>query len=78
MITKPGAIYAQKDFSLADNVTLDIGARVEYTDYTYDNKASDGRSGRFIRESDRSDDFFTITPKASLRYSFNEGNMVWL
>ena len=72
-----GAIYAQKDFSLADNVTLDIGARAEYTDYTYDNKAGDGRSGRFIRESDRSDDFLTITPKASLRYSFNEGNMVY-
>ena len=72
-----GAIYAQKDFSLADNVTLDIGARAEYTDYTYDNKASNGRSGRFIREADRSDDFLTITPKASLRYSFNEGNMVY-
>ena len=73
-----GAVYAQKDFSLADNLTLDIGARAEYTDYTYDNKASNGRSGRFIREADRSDDFLTITPKASLRYSFNEDKMVYV
>ena len=72
-----GAIYAQKDFRLADNVILDIGARAEYTDYTYDNKAIDGRSGRFIRVADRSDDFLTITPKASLRYSFDNGHMVY-
>lgn len=72
-----GAVYAQKDFKLTRNLTLDLGARAEYTDYNYDNKASDGRSGRFIREADRSDDFFTITPKASLRYSNGLGTMVY-
>jgi outer membrane receptor protein involved in Fe transport len=66
-----GAIYGQKNFDLTDNLTLDIGARAEYTDYKYDNLASDGRSGRFIRVADRSDDFLTITPKASLRYSLD-------
>ena len=64
-----GAIYAQKDFKLSEQVTLDIGARAEYTDYTYDNQASDGQSGRFIRVADRSDDFLTITPKACLLYT---------
>ncbi|WP_026941416.1 TonB-dependent receptor [Hellea balneolensis] len=72
-----GAIYAQKDIRLADNVILDIGARAEYTDYNYDNNASDGRSGRFIRVADRSDDFLTITPKASLRYYLDNGNMIY-
>ena len=72
-----GAIYAQKDFRLADNLTLDIGARAEYTDYTYDNKASDGRSDRFIRVADRSDNFLTVTPKASLRYYLDDVNMVY-
>lgn len=72
-----GAIYAQKDFEILQNLVLDIGARAEYTDYNYDNKASDGRSGRFIREADRSDNFLTITPKASLRYNFEGGNIIY-
>lgn len=65
------AAYAQKDFTLTDHATLDLGVRAEYTDYTYDNKASTGRSGRFIRSADRSDNFLTITPKASLQYQIN-------
>ena len=72
-----GAVYAQKDVKLSDRLTLDLGARAEYTDYTYDNKASDGRSGRFIRVADRGDNFLTITPKASLRYNFGDGNIVY-
>ena len=72
-----GAVYAQKDFEIAEDLVLDIGARGEYTDYNYNNKASDGRSGRFIREADRTDNFLTITPKASLRYNFDGGSMVY-
>ncbi len=72
-----GAIYAQKAFDFSQNLSLDIGARAEFTDYTYDNKASDGQSGRFIRVADRNDDFLTITPKASLRYNFDDKNMVY-
>ena len=72
-----GAVYAQKDVKITDRLTLDIGARAEYTDYNYDNQASDGQSGRFIRVADRSDDFLTVTPKASLRYNFDGGNMVY-
>jgi len=71
------AAYAQKDFHLGERLTLDLGARAEYTDYSYDNRASDGRSGRFIREPDRSDDFLTVTPKASLRYNFDTGNVIY-
>ena len=72
-----GAAYAQKDIQLSEALTLDIGARAEYTHYSYDNNADDGRSGRFIRVADRSDDFLTITPKASLRYSFDSGNTIY-
>ncbi len=72
-----GAIYAQKAFDFSQNLSLDIGVRAEFTDYTYDNKASDGQSGRFIRVADRNDDFLTITPKASLRYNFDDENMVY-
>ena len=72
-----GAAYAQKDIQLSEALTLDIGARAEYTHYSYDNNADDGRSGRFIRVADRNDDFLTITPKASLRYSFDSGNTIY-
>ena len=67
-----GAAYAQKDFQLGTRTVLDIGARAEYTRYEYDNQTTDGRSGRFIRLSDRTDDFFVITPKASLRHEVND------
>jgi len=67
-----GAAYAQKDFYLGERTVLDIGARAEYTRYDYDNQTTDGRSGRFIRLADRTDDFFVITPKASLRHEVNE------
>ena len=65
--------YGQKAFALTDALTLDIGARAEYTYYDYDNQASDGRSGRFIRTGDRSDDFLTITPKLSLSHRSSAG-----
>jgi len=67
-----GAAYAQKDFHLGERTVLDIGARAEYTRYDYNNQTSDGRSGRFIRLADRTDDFFVITPKTSLRHQIND------
>ncbi len=72
------AVYAQRQFEIAEKTVLDLGVRAEYTDYDYDNKANTGRSGRFIRVADRSDDFLTITPKASLRYNFDGENMIYL
>lgn len=63
-----GAVYATKDWSLTESLRLDLGVRAEYTHYDYNNKASDGRSGRFIRSADRTDDFLTITPKVGLIY----------
>lgn len=60
--------YAQKSFEM-DRLRIDIGARGEYTHYDYDTQAAPGVSGRFIRSADRTDDFFTLTPKLGLTYA---------
>lgn len=59
--------YAQKSFEL-DRLRIDVGARAEYTSYDYDTLAAPGTSGRFIRAADRTDDFFTLTPKLGVTY----------
>ncbi|MGB6231822.1 MAG: TonB-dependent receptor [Litorimonas sp.] len=66
------AAYAQKSFEL-DRLTVDLGARGEYTRYDYDTRAAPGRSGRFVRAPDRTDDFFTLTPKLGLTYDAAPG-----
>ncbi|MGJ8564455.1 MAG: TonB-dependent receptor [Alphaproteobacteria bacterium] len=64
--------YGEKAFGLSDTLSLELGLRGEYTRFDYDNQASNGQSGRFIREADRADDFFTLTPKASLTYKASD------
>lgn len=64
--------YGKKAFVLSDTLSLELGLRGEYTRFDYDNQASNGQSGRFIREADRADDFFTLTPKASLTYKASD------
>ena len=64
--------FATKDFQLGDRANLHLGARAEYTSYDYDNQADTGVSGRFIRAADRTDDFFTLTPKLGLTYDLDE------
>lgn len=66
------AAYAQKSFEW-DRLRLDLGARGEYTHYDYDTLAAPGISGRFIRSPDRTDDYFTLTPKLGLTYQAGNG-----
>ncbi|WP_298913064.1 TonB-dependent receptor [uncultured Algimonas sp.] len=66
------AAYAQRSFEW-DRLRLDLGARGEYTHYDYDTQAAPGRSGRFLRAPDRTDDFFTLTPKLGLTYAAAPG-----
>ena len=66
------AAYAQKSFEW-DRLRLDLGARGEYTHYDYDTLAAPGVSGRFIRSPDRTDDYFTLTPKLGLTYQARDG-----
>ena len=60
--------FVTKDLDLTDRATLHLGVRGEYTAYDYDNQADTGTSGRFIRAADRTDDFFTLTPKLGFTY----------
>ncbi|MEM9600108.1 MAG: TonB-dependent receptor [Pseudomonadota bacterium] len=61
------AAYAQRTFG-TERFRVDLGVRGEYTHYDYDTLAAPGRSGRFVRSPDRTDDFFTLTPKLGLTY----------
>ena len=72
-----GLYMLKKLVNYQRHITIDLGARAEFTTYNYDNNASVGRSGRFIRVADRIDNFLTITPKASLSYSFDNKNMIY-
>ena len=65
------AAFATKDVFISERATLHLGARGEYTSYDYNNLADTGTSGRFIRAADRSDDFFTLTPKVGLTYELD-------
>ncbi|WP_427454045.1 TonB-dependent receptor [Litorimonas sp. WD9-15] len=64
--------FATKDFEIGDRATLHFGARGEYTSYDYDNQVEAGQSGRFIRAADRTDDYFTLTPKLGLTYDLED------
>ena len=66
------AAFATKDVFISERATLHLGARGEYTSYDYNNFADTGTSGRFIRAADRSDDFFTLTPKVGLTYELDK------
>lgn len=64
--------YAQKSWQVSDRLRIDVGARGEYTRYDYDTLAEPGTSGRFIRSPDRTDDFFTLTPKLGAVYDVSD------
>ncbi len=66
------AAYGEYDFALSPKTELNIGARAEYVDYSYDNKTDTGTSGRFRRVDDRSDDFFIVTPKITLSHELSD------
>ena len=64
--------YGQFDVSLGPDTQAEIGARLEYSDFAYDNKIDSGVFGRFRRVDDRSDDFWAFTPKLALTHSLND------
>ncbi len=63
--------YVQTRFSVGENTKINIGARADYTSYTYDNLIDNGSFGRFLRVADRRDDFFTISPKLGVTHTLN-------
>ena len=70
--------YGQTDFALTDNLTLDLGVRLDWIHYDYATTLSPGRYGRFLVVNDRSDSFTILTPKASLNYTPNDVTQIYL
>lgn len=71
------AAYGQKTLRLGSKTKLTAGLRGEYTHYKYNNKIDSGVFGRFQRVDDRSDDFFTLTPKLSVTHRLNQDISVY-
>ncbi|SNT74814.1 Outer membrane receptor proteins, mostly Fe transport [Amphiplicatus metriothermophilus] len=65
--------FAQARYALGARLTAGLAARADWTRYDYDNRTAAGATGRFLRPEDRTDDFFTLSPKASLLYALGEG-----
>ncbi len=64
--------YAQLRYKLGPHTNIKIGARADYTNYNYHNNIDSGKFGRFIRSSDRQDDFFLVTPKIGITHDFTK------
>lgn len=73
------ATYGQASFDFGDRVSLDLGARLEYTHYDYANNMLDGNTRDdgtecgfggclYTRPADRTDSFTNFAPKLGLRY----------
>lgn len=64
--------FVQGDRQLTERLRVEAGARLEHTQYDYDNAAPDGAVGRYLRLPDRSDDFTTFAPNAGLVFDATE------
>jgi len=64
--------YGQAEWPVTPRLSLEGGVRIDYTVFEYDNRASDGVSGRFLRAPDRTDDFVTVTPKLGVLYKVQD------
>jgi len=68
--------FANAVFELGANTSLTIAARGDWTHYDYETRIAanlPSDPGRFLRPSDRSDTFFTLSPKISLQRKFANG-----
>jgi outer membrane receptor protein involved in Fe transport len=65
--------FAQARAEIASRLSATAALRVDWTRYVYDNKTGAGAFGRFLRPADRTDEYLTASPKASLLYALDEG-----
>lgn len=65
--------FVQARIGLTPVLEAVVGGRLDWTLYDYENHTADGVIGRFLRPSDRRDDFVTASPKASLLYDLAGG-----
>ncbi|MBL4674041.1 MAG: TonB-dependent receptor [Arenicella sp.] len=77
------ALFTHADWSIAEQWRLVAGARLERTEYDYDNLGLDGRTRddgsecgfggcRYSRPADREDSFTHLSPKLELHYQAND------
>lgn len=71
------ALYAQTRWSLSPRLTLQAGARLETTQFDYDNALPANTVGRFLRLPDRSDAFTVLTPHAGLIWQVDENAVLF-
>ncbi|MCR9128417.1 MAG: TonB-dependent receptor [Alphaproteobacteria bacterium] len=69
--------FAQGRHELTAGVTLEGGLRVETTRYDYDTAAPAGATGRYLRPSDRTDDFTTVTPNLGLTWQITDATQLY-
>jgi len=72
------AIFGQLTWRPLERWSFTAGARAEYIDYAYDNRAADGAFGRFLRVPDRRDDFSVFTFRANAVRRFGDGGSVFV
>ncbi|HYD71605.1 MAG TPA: TonB-dependent receptor [Candidatus Binatia bacterium] len=71
------AAYAQATWRPNEDWSLTFGARGERIDYEYDNQASDGGFGRFLRAPDREDSFSVRTARMNVVRHFDGGAVAY-
>lgn len=82
------AVFASGDYQLSDATQVNVGARLEYLQYDYDNRMIDGNSDqngvpcslpsgcRYSRPSDRDDDFTDLSLNAGLVHQLNDQHLL--
>jgi iron complex outermembrane receptor protein len=79
------SLWSQLDWDFSDRVKLSAGARYEYTNYDYQNRAEDGpacgpestSSCRFYRPASREDDFNNWSLNAGLLFDINDSHAMF-
>ncbi len=64
--------FASATIKLTPRLAATAAGRLDYTAYDYLNLTANGVVGRFLRPASRSDNFTTVSPKASLSYDAGE------
>lgn len=83
------AVFGQGTLALSDRLSLDAGARLEYTHYDYTNNMLDGNTRDdgtecgfggclYSRPADRTDSFTNLAPKLALRYAVGQSGSAYL
>ncbi|MGD1935549.1 MAG: TonB-dependent receptor [Candidatus Phaeomarinobacter sp.] len=71
------APYIHAEWQVAPKTRVTTGVRFDWTRYDYDNQTASNTVGRFQRPADRTDDFFSVTPKLGIVHEVTDGTEVY-